>query len=221
LPVAPGPTQPTVPDPRAGSQCTVAVLVTRNHAPVEGIVVRASIRQGPDPRQRKAELLGVTDAAGVATGTVPGDAHFDLIASTSDERQLGNTTTTFNASPGRRLETTIEIATGTLVVELPASVTRPEQGRIGVSLRGPVYTWLFAYADTPGMRGTPTGGPRIPWESNVLAFGEFASAEYELTVTFQRFESDSKGGMKRGSLRAPYKTMVKIETGREARVVVP
>jgi hypothetical protein len=223
--LAPGETREIVLDARASEPCTVVVRVTRAGEPVAGIAVHASIQRGPDPRQRIDQLLGVTGTDGAAVGTVPGDMRFDLVARMSDHRAVGFNAQTLTAAPGDRMETAIEIVTGTLVVELPAAFARPESGRVGVSLRGPVFTWLYETADTPGSKALGMRPSSIAWDTNVLAFGEFPAAEYEAEISFVRFEPDPAAP--KGSntttvpLRDPFKTTVRIEKDREARIVVP
>jgi hypothetical protein len=123
---------------------------------------------------------------------------------------------------GGRYECTIAIETGKFEVQLPASLARPEVGRITVRYAGVGPLALTAYAGSPFPRGPR---PEPAWSSDIVDFGDVAAGSLEVEVRIERYERDTTtDNPKAGrwiALRAPFSAHVEIKDGETTRVVVP
>jgi hypothetical protein len=168
--------------------------------------------------------LGRTDPEGMASGSVEGGGKCDLEAMGELFDVLAEVSVDIDLPPGGRLERTIELHTGTLVVELPAGLEPPAEGGVSVRLKRSAGDSRSADAMTPGLRPGMGG---LVWRGRILDFGEVEAGEFEATVDIYRYEQDplvpGTWGITLTSvpMRAPFVKTLRIDEGRQARIVVP
>jgi hypothetical protein len=165
--------------------------------------------------------FGLTDDRGRVEGDVEGGARFDLVALTEDGAVLGFGGRDLEADPGGRIEGTIQLSTGSLVIVLPASIAVPERGNISLALKP-------AQGDTQYMEASTLQAPsrmssHAVWEGASVRFAEVGSGAYEARVTIERIDKDADrpGNWRRTKLHDPVTVKVVVEEGREAKIVVP
>ena len=218
LVLAAGEVREIVIDTRPSEPCTVVVRVTRGGVPTPHVGVAVDMKSARFGRLRPMEP---TDATGTATIGVEGGSRFQIVLLSAEGRTIGLGEPELEAVPGGRIERTIDVSTGSLVVELPASLVPPEDGVISISLHGAGQETHVVHAWTIGSEMSRNGGTM--WSGRTIAAGEFATGKFDVLVTFQRVGATGSS-MEPGELvtmRPEHACTVTIEAGREARIVVP
>ncbi|MBL8857272.1 MAG: carboxypeptidase regulatory-like domain-containing protein [Planctomycetes bacterium] len=219
--VIPGGVHEILLDATGSAPCTVAVRVFKGGLPLAGARVQVVVQRSSQPNVRSGSKLAVTDADGRGEGTVEGGARIQLLVHETDKGALVWESEEDIAAPPRgRIEREIHIDSGTLVLQLPASLVPPEEGLLNVSLQhesGSMRPLMFR---TPGKTGSRGG---LIWDSSTLDLGTVGVGKYTVRVQFTRLESelDQPDRFKSVELRPTFRGEVEILSNQTARLVVP
>ncbi len=212
--LAVGETREIVFDARGNDACTLVTHVLSNGVPAVGVELMVDWKGHSDS-------LGRTDADGKCEGRIDSALVFDLVAVSADNRELGDGGKGLQAVSGGRMERTIRIVTGTLVVELPTDLVAPQSGYVSLVLRGREGHERTLVALTTN---SDTGGDGLPvWKGRTIDMGELPVGVFEGTLRFFRNEAQpgGEGPSKHVAVRPECVLPMTIEEGRETRIVVP
>jgi hypothetical protein len=218
--VAAGETRELVIDAVASAPCRIEVRVRRNGQPAANVPVIAV----PAAKGKGSAYLGTTNAEGVVIGQVEGGVRVIVQALSAAKRAIGAAPAELVTVAGGSLACTIDVECGTLSLELPVELARPENGRV-----------MIQFADGTSLQaltssGAPTGpkefvaGP-LRWSTNRIDFGEVPAGTRDAEVRVERYErAPDSDNPKLGTwilLREPYKTKIAVQDGGATHVVVP
>jgi len=212
-----GETREIVIDASQSAPCTLRVRVHRSGQPAADVAVNARIHTQVDGKGWRSSLLATTDATGLAVGRVEGAARVTVEVLSSAKRSIARTRVPIDTVAGGDYSCSIDIAVGTLTVELPATIVAPEHGRVTLSIGD----------ETMSSASTgPARADRQPvWATSTIEFGEWTVGSYDAELRFQRFErdttSDNPKAGKWVALRDAFKARIEIKEGQATRVVVP
>lgn len=219
-----GQTRELVIDTRPFASCELRVRLSRHGVPEAGryVVVEGAGSTGSATSARTS--LGRTDARGIARARIEAGRSVHVLAYDDSKHVLGRTTSPLALVAGAEHEVELDVTSGRLVVQLPASIQRPDVGRVRVLFVGDTVPWTIE-AGTPASRGSRSARVAAEWTGDVVDFGEIPVGVHDVRVSFERFERDADAeSPKQGrmvDLRAPHETRVEIRDGDVARVVVP
>jgi hypothetical protein len=213
LDLAAGEERNVVLDASRSDKCAVTTQVLRNGAPAAGLEVMA---QWKDRRTS----LGRTGDDGKCTGEVEGDLVFDLVAVSPDNREIGDGGRGLHAVPGGRMELTIRISTGSVLLELPPDLVAPQEGFVSFALQSDDKKVRASLAFTPGTR-VANGNER--WSGSTIRFTDVQVGTSQCTVSFFRLEAPTgeRNTQKTTPVRPAFTQTVTIEEGRETKILVP
>jgi hypothetical protein len=216
LTLAAGDERGIVIDTRDSDPCTVLVRVTRGGLPVPRVEVVARV---PRESGGRSVTLGYTDSQGGARGKVEGGLPFELVAINRDKRPVGIGARGLRTTPGGRIEQTIELSTGSLVVEMPASSVTPDGSFARIELEAEGREPLSI---TTGPKGIGAiDGASAEWTEGGIKILEVMTGTFVATVTIEHRERSDQGPWRTSVVLPAYSCPVTIEEGREARIVVP
>jgi hypothetical protein len=206
-------------DASQSAPCTLRVRVHRLGQPMAHVAVSAQVETQPNGRGWRSSFVGSTDADGLAVGRVEGGRRVKVKVLSAAQETIGRAAAVLDSIAGGELSCSIEIASGTLVVELPATITPPASGRVSVEFEDDWWTSLAAWT------GPGRGDGRPVWSTNRIEFGELPVGSYDVELRIQRFERDTSSDNPRVGkwvpLHEPFKTHIEIKEGEATRVVVP
>ena len=209
-------------DTAAFAPATVRTRVMRAGKPVAGLTIRGELHPPGDWSSRKfTKSSPKTDAEGWTQLEVEGGSHFDIVVVGSDEGPPLATVPNLDAIAGVTLERTIEIRSGSLTLELPESLSKPQPAwvlSVTLARQGHPSLHARAYATKP-----PNRFYGSDWTGPIVELGEFPADTYEATISFERPDENAPDPRRRRTvpIRDSYKTTITIEDGGTARLVVP
>jgi len=206
-------------DTRPFTPCDVGVELVRSGKPLADEQLMVSTHN-PDGESTYSRVFGVTDRVGRVRGRLDGGLEFEfsLGAGFHQRIPIGER---YRAIAGGVLELRIEVASGTLAVELPESFALPERGELQLVLHWGDSHEATRVAATPGSRPGHADGPA--WTQRVHEFGSVPVGELEVRVKVERIEDDPErpGATRRVRIREPHTTRVTIRDGERTVVKVP
>lgn len=219
-----GETRELVIDASPLGSCTLSVRVSRHGLPAAGLyVVLAQAQEGAFGESTRTPL-GRTDADGRAQRVVEAGRSVHVLVQDDTKRVVGRSVRPLDLVAGGNFTAEIDVRGGRLIVQVPASIPRPETGRVRVEFPSdPQVAPSEARTPYPGQPRTLRSGAE--WTGDVLDFGEIPVGIYDLRISIERFERDARAqSAKHGrflELRAPYEARVEIRDGDVTTVVVP
>jgi hypothetical protein len=212
-----GETRDVVIDASHSAPCTLRVQVHKGGKPAADVAVNARIETQPTGKGWRSSYLATTDATGMAVGRVEGGTRITVEALSSAKRVVARTAVPLDTVAGGDVSCSLDVAVGTLTVELLATMAVPEHGRVILAIDDET----LAVAVTGRARGD--GQPL--WSTNTIEFGECAAGTHGAELKFERFERDTASDNPKAGrwvpLREPFETLVEIKEGEATRVVVP
>jgi hypothetical protein len=205
-------------DAASSKPCDVIIYLSSGGRPAAGAAVNARVRPRTKSGLPMSFSFGTSGADGMVKGQVDGDLTFDIDVITASLHRLGTVEEDLRASPGGRIERTVDISTGRLLIELPAGVQVEKYGQIQVYLArnepGPRVPVVRTAEPRPHVPGAPV------WTTSRIDFGEFRADSYDVLITCMRLDSSGER-VKVIQLHEPFRTKVVIEADREVKLVVP
>jgi hypothetical protein len=178
--VAAGKTAEIVVDLASKSPCKVRIRAMSGAEPRPGVEVEWE--RLTDGRASQGGRIGVTDAQGIAAGSVPGGVDARFVAKAASGFVIGCSAAPVHLGAAALLEADIELHSGELAIDFPETLEIPEQAMFNVTLRGPGDDMQMTNWGTPRSRFHMS---EHRWTSRHCVLGGIAPGEYQVWIDAQ------------------------------------
>ena len=208
-------------DVRASLPCALTVHVTAGGKPVEGVLVMASPKDASG-KKVGGRGLGETGADGSVAGSIEAGSACELELHCGWFGPIASAEIP-DVPRGGRLERTVELRTGRLVLEMP-ELEIPEKGEVPVQLTSATGVRFYTSFPTAAQavrrnRGFPWNEE---WNGKPLDCKHTPVGEFDVSVECNRFVrvAGEANHWIAEPIRPVFTGKVKVDEGREARLVV-